>query len=155
MGPGQTALTRMPSTTCSIARPRLKPATAALVVSYWRLLPPATMERTEAMLTMLPPTGLAHRWNGSFGAEDIAQEVDAQDGVPALGGSLDHGVIHAYPSVIHQNVELAKVVHGALYERGDFGFLLHVRFDEHDVAATGRNLGGDALTTLDITICKG
>jgi len=63
-------------------------------------------------------------------------------------------VIHAYPSVIHQNVELAKVVHGALYERGDFGFLLHVRFDEHDVAATSRDLCGDALATLDITIGK-
>src|SRR5207245_2731307 len=93
--------------------------------------------------------------NGGFGTEDIAQEVDAQDGVPALSASLDHGVIHAYPSVIHQNVELTKVVHSALNERGDFGFLLHVRFDEHDVAATGLNLGGDVLAALDITIGKG
>jgi hypothetical protein len=30
-----------------------------------------------------------------------------------------------------------------------------MRFDEHDVAATGFNLGGDALATLDITIGKG
>src|SRR5712691_9168189 len=29
-----------------------------------------------------PPAGLAHRRNGGFGTEDIAQEVDAQDGVP-------------------------------------------------------------------------
>src|SRR5262249_52671688 len=89
-----------------------------------------------------------------FGAEDIAQEVDVQDGVPALGAGFDHGVIHAYPGVIHQDVELAKVVHGALHKRGDFGFLLHVRFDKHDVATTGLNFCSDALTTLDITIGK-
>jgi hypothetical protein len=47
------------------------------------------------------------------------------------------------------------VVHGALHERGDFGFLLHVRFDEYDVAATGLNLGGDALAALDIPIGEG
>jgi len=64
-------------------------------------------------------------------------------------------VIHAYPGVIHQNVELAKAVHGALHEGGDFGFLLYVRFDEHGLAATGLNLCGDALATLDITIGKG
>ena len=75
--------------------------------------------------------------------------------MPALGAGLDHGVIHAYPGVIHQNVELAKVVHGALHERGDFGFLLHVRFDEYGLSTTGRNLGSDALATLDITIGKG
>ena len=64
-------------------------------------------------------------------------------------------MIHAYPgSNIHQHVELAEVVHGTLNERGNFSFLLHVRFDEHDVAATGRNLGGDTLATLDITIGK-
>src|SRR5262249_37444092 len=102
-----------------------------------------------------PSAGLAHRRNGGFGTEDIAQEVDTQDGVPALGAGLDDGVIHANPGVIHQNVELAKVVHGALDERGDFGFLLHVRFDEHDVAAAGRNLGGDMLATRDIPIGKG
>jgi hypothetical protein len=32
-----------------------RPATAALVVLYWRLLPPAIMARTEAILTILPP----------------------------------------------------------------------------------------------------
>jgi hypothetical protein len=30
-----------------------------------------------------------------------------------------------------------------------------VRFDEHDVAATGLNLGGDTLAALDIPIGKG
>ena len=48
-----------------MARPRVKPATAAFVVSYCRLLPPATTERTEATLTMLP-TGLAQRRNGGL-----------------------------------------------------------------------------------------
>src|ERR1700739_5140278 len=33
----------------------VKPATATLVVSYCRLPPPATTERTEATLTMAPP----------------------------------------------------------------------------------------------------
>jgi hypothetical protein len=63
-------------------------------------------------------------------------------------------VIHAYPGVINQNVELPKVVYGAVHERSDLGFLLHVRFDEHDVATMGLNLGGDALAALDITVGK-
>lgn len=47
------------------------------------------------------------------------------------------------------------MVHGALNESSDLRFLLHVRFDEHDVAATGLNLCSDALPTLDIPIGKG
>jgi hypothetical protein len=45
----------MPSGEWSAASARVKPATAALVVSYCRLPPPATTERTEATLTMAPP----------------------------------------------------------------------------------------------------
>jgi hypothetical protein len=47
------------------------------------------------------------------------------------------------------------VIHGALHEGGDCGFLLYVRLDEHGLAATGLNLCGDALAALDITIGKG
>ena len=45
----------MPSGEWSAASARVKPAIAALVVSYCRLPPPATTERTEAVLTMAPP----------------------------------------------------------------------------------------------------
>src|SRR5207302_550850 len=45
----------MPSGEWSAASARVNPATAALVVSYCRLPPPATTERTEATLTMAPP----------------------------------------------------------------------------------------------------
>jgi hypothetical protein len=55
IGPGPTAFARMPSGEWSAASARVKPATAALVVSYCRLPPPATTERTEATLTMAPP----------------------------------------------------------------------------------------------------
>ena len=55
IGPGPTAFTRMPSGEWSAASARVKPATAALVVSYCKLPPPATTERTEATLTMAPP----------------------------------------------------------------------------------------------------
>jgi hypothetical protein len=52
IGPGPTAFTRMPSGEWSAASARVKPATAAFVVSYCRLPPPATTERTEATLTL-------------------------------------------------------------------------------------------------------
>src|SRR5271166_4334035 len=55
IGPGPTAFTRMPSGEWSAASARVKPAIADLVVSYCRLPPPATTERTEATLTMAPP----------------------------------------------------------------------------------------------------
>src|SRR4026207_2436211 len=55
IGPGPTAFTRMPSGEWSAASARVKPATAALVVSYCRLPQPATTERTEATLTIAPP----------------------------------------------------------------------------------------------------
>ena len=55
IGPGQTALTRMPSPAWSMASARVSPATAALVVSYCGVFPPTTTERTEATFTMLPP----------------------------------------------------------------------------------------------------
>jgi hypothetical protein len=41
IGPGPTAFTRMPSGEWSAASARVKPAIAALVVSYCRLPPPA------------------------------------------------------------------------------------------------------------------
>ena len=41
----------------------MKPAIAALVVSYNRLPPPEMMDRTEATLTMAPP--LPRRINGT------------------------------------------------------------------------------------------
>ena len=55
IGPGHTAFTRIPSPAWSNAIARVRPATAALVVSYCTMLPPATTERIEATLTMLPP----------------------------------------------------------------------------------------------------
>src|SRR6201996_3063849 len=62
IGPGPTAFTRMPSAEWSAASARVRPAIAALVVSYCRLPPPATTERTDAVLTMAPP--LLRRING-------------------------------------------------------------------------------------------
>src|SRR2546425_12791137 len=62
MGPGQTAFTRIPSAAWSIAIPRVSPATAALVVSYWVVLPMLVTDRTEAKLTML--LGAACRRSG-------------------------------------------------------------------------------------------
>src|SRR6267142_2738364 len=62
MGPGPTAFTRMPSAAWSAAIPRVSPATAALVVSYWVVLPILVTDRTEATLTML--LGAACRRSG-------------------------------------------------------------------------------------------
>src|ERR1700756_4137365 len=73
IGPGPTAFTRMPSGEWSAASARVNPATAALLVSYCRLPPPATTERTEAVLTMAPPwlrriSGTAALREGELGA---------------------------------------------------------------------------------------
>ena len=66
MGPGQTAFTRIPSAAWSIAIPRVRPATAALVVSYCVVLPTLVTDRTDATLTMLPPPPCRMRGIAAF-----------------------------------------------------------------------------------------
>src|SRR5437762_8469770 len=144
----------MPSGEWSAASARVKPATAALVVSYCRLPPPATTERTEAMLTMAPH--LLRRISGTaaLGTKDIAHQVDVEDLVPARCARLVDLLVFADAGVVDEEVESPKLLRGAVDEIEACGLATDVSVREADLGAGGLELGRHAPAALAVPIAE-
>src|SRR5580704_16094528 len=144
----------MPSGEWSAASARVKPATAALVVSYCRLPPPATTERTEATLTMAPP--LLRRISGTaaLGTEDVAHQVDVEDLVPARRTRLVDLLVFADAGIVDEDVEAPELLRGTVDEGEACGLGTNVSLREGDLGAGGLELGRHALAALAVPIAE-
>src|SRR5437588_4227442 len=127
----------MPSGEWSAASARVNPATAALVVSYCRLPPLATTERTEATFTMAPP--LLRRISGTapLRTEDVAHQIDAEDLVPARRARLVDLLIFADAGVVDEDVEAPELLRGAIDEVEACGLATDVSLREGNLGAGG------------------
>src|SRR5215831_20183364 len=128
----------MPSGEWSAASARVKPATAALVVSYCRLPPPATYRGDVNDGAALVA---AHQRNRPLGTEDVAHQVDVEDLFPARRARLVDLLVFADAGIVDEDVEAPELLRGTVDEVEACGLGTNVSVREGDFGAGGLELG--------------
>ena len=95
---------------------RVKPVTAAFVVSYCTALSLAMNAEFEAMFTMLPLPVRRMAGMAALAHKSVPLDVHAQNGVPTLLAGFGHILVHSDGGVIHQNIEMTEVINRTLDE---------------------------------------
>src|SRR5271167_3228172 len=144
----------MPSGEWSAASARVKPATAALVVSYSRLPPPATTGTYGGDVNDGATLVAAHQRNRRLGTEDVAHQVDVEDLFPARRARLVDLLVFADAGIVDEDVEAPELLRGTVDEVEACGLGTNVSLREGDLGAGGLELGRHALAALAVPVAE-
>ncbi len=144
----------MPSAEWSAASARVKPAIAALVVSYLQVAAACDDGPHGGGVNDGTAPVAAHQRNRRLGAEDVAHQVDAEDLVPARSTRLVHLLVFADAGIVDEDVEPPERLRGTVDEAEACGLGTNVSLREGDLGAGGLELGRHALAALAVPIAE-